>query len=246
MSRFPRLASRAQSFPRRAEEDWPLELQGRLIPVRLKHSSARRTLALRVDAAGTVTVNAPWGLPKAELMAFVRKHADWLLARLAAAHPGLEWAPGMTLPYLGGVLRLDWRPEQGGSCRLEGDALCLGGPWERVPARVLLWYRARAREVLAPCLARHAGRLGVATPPLRLSDARTRWGSLSPKGVVSLNWRLVKAEPALIDYVVCHELAHLRQRNHSPAFWREVEALLPGHALLRRRLRELGRRYFEF
>ena len=103
-----------------------------------------------------------------------------------------------------------------------------------------------AGSVLAERLAWHAARLGRDTPPLRLSDARTRWGSLSPGGVVSLNWRLAKAGQEEIDYVVCHELAHFRQRNHSPAFWREVAALFPDYVCVRARLKANGRRYFEF
>jgi predicted metal-dependent hydrolase len=80
----------------------------------------------------------------------------------------------------------------------------------------------------------------------RLSDARSRWGSLSAKGVVGLNWRLVKASTAEMDYVICHELAHFRQRNHAPAFWREVAALCPDHEAARRQLRQNGKLYFQF
>ena len=95
-------------------------------------------------------------------------------------------------------------------------------------------------------LAHHAERAGLPLPPLRVSDARTRWGSLSAKGVVSLNWRLIKATPEQLDYVICHELAHFRQRNHSAEFWREVEQLFPDYLRVRASLREEGRRYFAF
>jgi predicted metal-dependent hydrolase len=88
--------------------------------------------------------------------------------------------------------------------------------------------------------------VGRVEPAWRLSDARTRWGSLSAKGVVSLNWRLIKASREEIDYVICHELAHFRHRNHSAAFWREVGRLCPDYPAVRARLRACNSLYFQF
>jgi predicted metal-dependent hydrolase len=130
--------------------------------------------------------------------------------------------------------------------RLQGDELFCAASEHAIEAAIRHWYQRQARALLAERLAHHAARAGLPLPPLRLSDARTRWGSLSPKGVVSLNWRLIKARPEELDYVICHELAHFRQRNHSAAFWREVTILFPEYLRVRATLRHHGRRYFEF
>ncbi|HSG23397.1 MAG TPA: SprT family zinc-dependent metalloprotease, partial [Azonexus sp.] len=100
--------------------------------------------------------------------------------------------------------------------------------------------RDKARAVFAERLAHYAPRLGVAQPPLRLSSARTRWGSCSHHGGIALNWRLIFMPLAIVDYVVAHELAHLKEMNHSPRFWSVVEQLCPEWKARRLELRRLA------
>ncbi len=213
----------------------------------LKRSNARRSLSLRVNAEGMAQVNAPWAMAQARIDAFLRQHAAWLREQLARRRAQPAWRDGMRLPFLGGELQLEWRPiAHGKRVRLEGDRLLCEGVEGGLETAVSHWYRAQAAACLADRLARICARLGWDVPPWRLSNARTRWGSLSAKGVVSLNWRLVKASLDEIDYVICHELAHFRRRDHSAAFWREVAALYPDYQTMRRRLRQHGARYLEF
>ncbi len=231
----------------RREECGELALHDRRVPYTLKRSSARRTLALSVSEAGAVTVNAPLRMAWHHIEAFLFKHAAWLVSRLERVQtPGFAWRDGAELPYLGGLRRLALQPEALPFVMPLGERLLVGGAPAGVPALVVDWYRQEARGLLQERLAQHADRLGGPLPRFRLSGAATRWGSLSPRGVVSLNWRLVKASWAEIDYVICHELAHLRVPNHSAAFWREVAALLPGYEAAKARLREHGRLYFQF
>jgi predicted metal-dependent hydrolase len=234
--------------PTRVEETLPLPIAGNGAVYLLKRSSARRTLALRVTDQGEIAVNAPLRLPQHEVDRFLQRHADWLKDRLETARTRVfTWRDGAELPWLGGHLSLRLLAPGGRpTVRQEADLLLCAAEETAIGAVVTHWYRREARPLLAQRLAHHATRLGRPTPPLRLSDARTRWGSLSPKGVVSLNWRLAKASPEEIDYVICHELAHFRQRNHSPAFWREVAALFPDFVRVRDLLRRNGRLYFEF
>ncbi len=234
--------------PTRVEETLPLPIAGNNAVYLLKRSSARRTLALRVTDQGEIAVNAPLRLPQHDVDRFLQRHADWLKERLEKARTCVfTWCDGAELPWLGGSLTLVLiAPGGRPAVRREADRLLCAAGESAVGAVVSHWYKCEARALLAERLDHHAARAGRATPPLRLSDARTRWGSLSPKGVVSLNWRLAKASPAEIDYVICHELAHFKQRNHSPAFWREVAALFPDYAGVRADLRGNGRRYFEF
>ena len=100
-----------------------------------------------------------------------------------------------------------------------------------------IWYRRHATDVLNGRVAHFAPLVGVALPPIAVKDMRSRWGSCSAKGRVSLHWGLALLEPALLDYVVVHELAHLLELNHQPAFWRGVERLLPDYRERRKRLR---------
>lgn len=207
----------------------------------LKRSSARRTLALQVREAGRIVVQAPGHTPLSEVEGFIRQHLPWLRARLeASARRDVVWNYGMALPFMGGSISLNWQDNGPIVPRMDSNSLYLCGSWPEAPARVRAWYHAQAAEILPARLAVQAARMGVAVPPLRLSDARTRWGSLSAQGRMGLNWRLVMLSEDLIDYVICHELAHLRQHNHSPAFWREVEALYPDYRSARIRLRHEG------
>lgn len=217
-------------------------------PYLLRRSGRRRSLALRVNEAGGIIVNAPLRLPQRDIDSFLARHADWIGEHLAQVHARVfAWQDGAELPWLGGVIRLDLQPTTGKPLlRLEADRLLCQASPVTAAALVTRWYRQQARTLLAERLAYHSARAGLPLPPLRLSDARTRWGSLSPKGVVSLNWRLIKARPEELDYVICHELAHFRQRNHSAAFWREVAMLFPEYLRVRATLRREGRSYFAF
>ncbi len=250
----------------RNEEDASIDLAGQDVAYTLKRSSARRTLALRVHESGRILVNAPLRLPHSHVEGFIRQHIDWIMQRLSRRPEALVWRDGMRLPFLGGELRLTHRgiagplptqlalafddapePIQANDIPvLDSDRLICPGSRGGLEGMVLDWYRTYARAYLGQRLAVLCRGQGRVEPPWRLSDAHSRWGSLSAKGVVSLNWRLIKASQAEVDYVICHELAHFRQRNHSPAFWHQVAALCPGYEAARARLREHGRRYFEF
>lgn len=231
------------------KEEWlSLSLGAQALQCRLRRSPRRRSLTVRVSEAGEVVVNAPLRLAQSHIHGFLHKHAEWISARLQAAHEQrFEWRDGALLPYLGGHLQLRLLDQPGPArARQDGEALLCNALPMQAPALVLRWYQRNARALLGERLAHHASRAGLPPPPLRLSNARSRWGSLSAKGVVNLNWRLIKAHPEQIDYVICHELAHFRQRNHSPAFWREVEALFPAWKKVRGELRQNGRLYFQF
>lgn len=229
----------------RTEEHTVVELEDMRLPCLLRRSSARDTVAMRVDLKGQVVVNLPMAMPLGPVRAFLRQHQGWLQRQLEQVRCAeVIWQQGLLLPYLGETLELVERPAMPLPQRL-ANWLCvpsIAQAGESVPA----WYRAQAKCVLAERLHELCQRHGLPRLAWRLSDARTRWGSLSAQGVVSLNWRLVKASHAEIDYVICHELAHLRQRNHSAAFWREVAALCPNYRAARGLLRRNGRRYFQF
>jgi predicted metal-dependent hydrolase len=222
-----------------------IELKGVAVDYLLRRSP-RRSLALRVDEGG-VRVGAPLGTLMGAVEGFLRDHADWLLDKLAQraarAEAAFRVADGASLPVLGEPVRLilqgrgrtaRWRGGADGQEELvlpegRGEAALL----RALEARALPWFRERVVE--------HCLRLGVAVPPVRLTRARTRWGSCSQRSGIRLHWRLIHLTPELIDYVVAHEVAHLKEMNHSPRFWRVVEGLYPGWRDARRRLGEAAR-----
>lgn len=204
----------------------------------LHRTRRARALSLRVAPHTGVVVVAPLLAPAAMIGAFVRQHRPWVLRQLqrlaqTAAEIPRRWPYGPTLPYLGTehVVQL----EAGDSARVACAAPALLRVQLRRPtvqsARRLLkrWYLAEARRW---CLAQAEGwqqHLGVTWTRLQVRDQRARWGSCSATGRLNFNYRLVMAPPAVLDYVVLHELLHRKEMNHSPRFWALVAQHCPGY-----------------
>jgi predicted metal-dependent hydrolase len=202
----------------------------------------RRGIAMKVDGSG-LTVSASSTMPLARIEEFVRGNERWVLRKVsewsARRVPPISWVEGAVLPWLGGALRLTLATAGRASARhLPGSLLIAtrdSAP-ESIRRTVVAWYKRVAGEILSARVTEIATHAGIAAPRLFISSAVARWGSCNTRREVRLAWRLVKAPPELVDYVICHELAHLRHMNHSPAFWAEVERLCPGHRELRKRL----------
>jgi predicted metal-dependent hydrolase len=202
----------------------------------------RRGVGLKVDGAG-LTVSAPSTWPLARIEAVVRESERWVVKKVAEWSarqiPVASWTEGARLPYLGGGLELQLaRGSRTMAVALPGvlRVMTRDGSEESIRRAVVAWYKRAAREALVPRVMELAARAGIIAPSVTISSAMARWGSCSSRREVRLAWRLLKAPRDLIDYVICHELAHLRHMNHSAAFWAEVERQLPGHAALRKRL----------
>lgn len=207
----------------------------------------RRSIGFRVDERG-LTVRMPLRASHRWLAAALEQHSAWILAKLEqwSRRPRPpSWDGTGVFPLLGREYVLAPGPD-GGHCMqlLEGGQRPLpfahGLAAPEVEAIVGAWYRARALACFRERIAAYAPRLGLAPPPLRLSSARTQWGSCSGARGIRLNWRLVLFPLPLVDYVVAHELAHLIEMNHSPAFWRAVESIYPDYRKTRRELAALG------
>jgi predicted metal-dependent hydrolase len=202
----------------------------------------RRGVGMKVDATG-LTVSAPLSMATARVEALVRDSERWVLRKLqewsARQVPAHSWVDGATLPYRGGWITLRPVLARRSQVRLVDPELHVGvrvlEP-AAIARAVIAWYRAEALAYLGERALELARRAGLPPPRVAVSSARARWGSCNARGEIRLTWRLLKAPPELVDYVVCHELAHLRHMNHSPAFWAEVERQCPDHRSLRRRL----------
>lgn len=208
----------------------------------------RRSIGLRIDERG-LTVSVPLRVSERWLHSVLQQKADWVLRKLhdwqARRVPPIEWADGARIPFRGETFTLRLMPRQrGGQVLLVGEVLQvplgLQAQAQEIERAVLRWYRIEALRVFTECVEYFAPLLEVAPREIRLSSARTQWGSCTVRGVVRLNWQLVKMPLPLIDYVVVHELAHLKEMNHSPAFWRVVESVCADYRERRRALHDYG------
>lgn len=198
----------------------------------------RRTLGLSV-AGEDIEVRAPRRATLSDIDAFIREKERWIRKRLAGPRRvPVIWQAGARLPWLGRMLTLVLRD---GETRLSEDELRLGlADGASLRERTLEWMRGEARAFFRERVAELSRPLGLRVSGVGLSDARTRWGSCSASARLLLNWRLMLLPPRLIDYVVAHELAHLRELNHSPRFWAQVATLYPDHRWARRELNALA------
>jgi predicted metal-dependent hydrolase len=184
----------------------------------------------------------PLRAPERWLQDVLRDRAGWVIEKLdgwqARKPDALCWADGEDIPYLGELLTLRVVPSAKPACQ-NGTELWLQGAGGEagIERRVSQWYRRQAQALFEARVAHYAPMMNVTPLVIKLSTAKTRWGSCTSNGTVRLNLQLIKLPTRLIDYVVVHELAHLREMNHSPAFWQVVEGSCPDYAKLRRELK---------
>lgn len=215
----------------------------------LRRGGGRRRITLTIDERG-LRVGAPWSASRMAIETELHRHAAWVLGKLgewrALRRPPFTWADGATLMVMGEPLRLTLAPAPQAASR-QGDRLLVGAaahaPREAIAHLVTGWLREQALACFRARIAHHLPLLDVPEPAVRLSDARTRWGSCHAAGRIRLNWRLVHLPLWLVDYVIVHELAHLKEMNHSLRFWRIVGAVLPDYAARRREMRTGALRY---
>ncbi len=207
------------------------------VEIRLRRSARARRLSLRVSSLdGAVTMTVPSRLPVAEAIAFAGDRREWILQARAQSRSSVTVAHGAKLPVEGEVCRVD--AERVRAPRLERGVLTVP---VRAPGRsTAAFLKCLARDRLAVACDARAGALGVSYSSIALRDTRSRWGSCSHAGRLMFSWRLAMAPPEVLDYVAAHEVAHLVRMDHSPAFWRVVERLVPGWRQHRRWLHQHG------
>ncbi|MDE3080536.1 MAG: M48 family metallopeptidase [Paracoccaceae bacterium] len=209
------------------------------VHVALRRSARARRFSLRVSRVdGQVTLSLPTWARESEAMAFAREKEDWIRATLAGLPLLRRIEIGGSVPVAGRELSI--RPGTGRAPRIEGGVLLVPGDPERAAARVSGFLKVLARERLTEACDIHSRALGRPYARITLRDTRSRWGSCAPDGALMFSWRLAMAPPEVLDYVAAHEVAHLAQMNHSPAFWAVVGRLLPGYEVPRRWLKRNG------
>jgi predicted metal-dependent hydrolase len=221
----------------------------------------KKTIEITLDPSDGVLVSAPFGASSTDVARIVERRAGWIIRKstesILRPRPK-QFVSGESLPYLGRQVRLfvlrEPQDERVGGMRvrvsfdhwsfrvLAPDYLAGDDRREAILHAITRWYKQRAQERLEERVLRWSDKLGCQVTRVVTRDQRQRWGSCAPDGTIRFNWRIVMAEPALIDYVVVHELLHLRVRNHSADFWSEMVKAIPDYRVRRARLKEFGRR----
>jgi predicted metal-dependent hydrolase len=228
-------------------------MSGQVIDYALKRSK-RRSIGFMIGDDG-LRISAPRWITIAEIELAIREKQRWILSKLherresalLRSQAGTRWGDGRSLPYMGDdiVLRLDALAPVPvafdaalGELRL---ALPFDADEQQLKDQIRLWLQQQAHDLFAQRLPLYAQQLGVDYHSFALSSATTQWGSCTSAGRIRLNWRLVHFSLPLIDYVIAHELAHLREMNHSARFWAIVESVIPDFENARKTLQKRSR-----
>jgi predicted metal-dependent hydrolase len=227
-----------------------IQLQEHSLEYRLLRSK-RRSIGFLIDDEG-LRMTAPKWVTIAEIESAIREKQRWIFAKLSERRersarrlqPQMQWCDGTSLPYLGIDLTLRIIAAQAAGVvydEVAGEltvSLPPDATEQQLKDRVQGWLQMEAKRIFAERLPVYAEKLGVQFQSFALSSATTQWGSCTIEGKIRLNWRLIHFALPMIDYVIAHELSHLREMNHSPRFWATVQSVFPEFEAAKRALRE--------
>jgi predicted metal-dependent hydrolase len=204
-----------------------LRLEGEAVPITLRLNPRARRLIVKVHpSTGEVTVVAPSRHGLSHAMDFARSEREWIARRLAHVPPAVALQLGAEIPFAGEMRTI--RPGDKGRAPVwaEGDSIFVSGDGEYVPRRVLDFLKREARKALDARVTHYAAQLGIKPRRITVRDTASRWGSCSSGRSLSFSWRLIMAPSFVLDYVVAHEVAHLREMNHGRRFWSLLSELV--------------------
>jgi hypothetical protein len=211
------------------------------LDIQYRHSARRKSIGIMVTAEGQVVVTLPRGATQDSLARALEKHRAWIEAKVAERQAAWGQIKAGDAYLLGEAFRLTVLRGATGPVSLEGQEMRVPLPagadlWPRLVA----WYARRALTQLQARVAHFAASMGLSPGPVELKGWKRRWGECHPDGKLRFNWRLILCPPMVLDYVVVHELAHLKVTGHNPRFWGQVAAILPDYAARRRWLNREG------
>lgn len=218
-----------------------LDIDGRPVPVRLKRNGRARRIILRLDKSGDgVVVTLPKWVAAAEGIAWAEKQTVWIANRLSALPQRTAFADGAVIPFQGEDHVIRHVPGARRGVWLEDGEIRVSGQPEHLERRVRDWLKKEARARLSAEAAKASEALGMKHGRISVRDTRSRWGSCAANGNLSFCWRLILAPAYVLDYVVAHEVAHLKEPHHGPSFWETVAVLDPNADAGREWLRKHG------
>ena len=218
------------------------------LPIEIVRTKRRKTVSIQI-VKGLVKVIIPEQLSDARIKTLIQKRNPWIRKKLREQSKIIqpepkEYVSGESFSYLGRNYRLKVIVGTYDEVRLKSGylevELLKKSSEQKIRDLLLSWYKNRALERLTEKTNRYAAIMGLTPQSVFVKDYKARWGSCFPDGKISYNWRIIIAPHHIVDYVVVHELCHLKHPNHSPAYWRSVKRVVPEFAIFRKWLSEHG------
>ena len=249
----PLLPSASDVFSHHEQASQQIRLAGHTVNYELLRSR-RRTMTFSVSPAG-LSVRAPFGMSQPSIESAVQEKGSWIVRKLSGmqqrqermAALKMDWQAGAQLAYLGGTLQVQVDPQAAKHALTCTDdaanravltlALPVAVSEKKIRDATKKWMLQQATQHYTSRMNHYAALLGVTWRTLALTNANTRWGSAKADGSIRLHWRLMQFSPEVIDYVVAHELSHLRELNHSPRFWAIVASVMPDYETRQKQLK---------
>ncbi len=216
----------------------------------IRSRKRRKTLSLRIKADGKVVLSVPFYTPKGEIERFLEERGSWITRKVSEKERSIReskkaFLPGETFLYLGESYPLEVREpdHQRPPLKLSfGKFILDQGCIKEASHLFIRWYKKEAQETIAERADYYSHRLRLFPKAIRITNAQSRWGSCSPDNRLSFSWRVIMAPLAIVDYILIHELAHIKEKNHSRSFWGYLESILPDYKWRRLWLKENGDR----
>ncbi|EHK58774.1 M48 family metallopeptidase [Allomesorhizobium alhagi] len=226
---FFRNLAKAKPAPIREREH---AVAGRTLPLRIVENDRARRLTLRIDAGGRgLRITVPPGISAREVERFLDRHQGWLEQRLAKVPDRPQVRPGIKIPLRGVPHTIIHEPGRRGTVLAavdeSGPSLTVHGDRLHLPRRIADFLKREAKREIEALVDKHCAAVGRRAKAIRFRDTTSRWGSCTTDGTLSFSWRIMMAPPPVINYLVAHEVAHLKEMNHGPKFWKLCEELCP-------------------
>jgi predicted metal-dependent hydrolase len=218
--------------PRAAPLERTHEVAGRSLLLRIVENDRAKRLTLRIDAGGQgLRITVPPGLRRGEVEKFLDRHRGWLEQRLAKVPDRPQVRPGIRIPVRGVPHMIVHEPGKRGTVEVSrdetGPVLIVHGDRLHLPRRIADFLKREAKREIETLVDKHTEAVGRKAKAIRFKDTSSRWGSCTSDGSLSFSWRIMMAPPPVINYLVAHEVAHLKEMNHGPKFWKLCGELCP-------------------
>ncbi len=226
--------------------EW-LQINGQRLPLVIKRHRRAKRICLRYNPTShAISLTLPSHTRVSVGLKFLMQKSEWLIETLHEIPEKKQIKPGVVIPLLGERVRIKHDREIDGAYHLDDDALYVAGAREHFPRRVTEALKKIAATAIEEIATKQARKIGRRIHHISVRDTRSRWGSCSSTGNLAFSWRLIFAPFEVMEYVVAHEVAHLRHMNHSKAFWELVEYLCPDYEAAKDWLRLHGKDLYRF
>jgi len=214
------------------DRDFSIEIDGRILPVKVNENDRAKRITLRIMPDGDgLKVTTPGHVGDDEIERFVERNRNWAAARISRMPDKVELSEGTSVPFKG----VDHRIVLSGKLRglvkvdeIDGEpVLIVPGEASATGRKLVTFFKSEARKELDRVVFIHAAKIGIRPKQIRITDTTSRWGSCSTTRTLSFSWRIIMAPPEVLNYLAAHEVAHLKEMNHSNRFWTLTRELCP-------------------